>query len=409
MKKWLSNEKLLIFGRWTSKVGNVIFDYANCSLLVSLFATNPLILGIYQASERIAIFIFNLIGGAVSDGNNKKKILIYTDLLSAIVCFIASLFVTSKMVAIALILANVFLAVVSSFNGPTYRSIVRELIHKDNINKYNSISNAGNEAIMVIGPTIGLFLVNIIGIRGALLFDAVTFLFSALSELFLVVMEEYKTNGNNNNQSSLWQRVVDGFKYLVSDKRIFGLIIISSLVNFFLAGYNLLVPYTNVMYDGSLSNFYSKVLVTEAIGGIAGSLMNSKFSSHIHDSKRTMKVFLFLISLFLFMIPIVSPAKNIVICLVPFFLCSCTMTIFNIQFMSYIQINVEHEYLGRVFSVITATAGVLMPLGSLLFSFVVKTSDIRSFYLVAAGIFVLAISNLFISDKTNNELIEMQK
>lgn len=396
MNKRLANEKILIFGRWTSKIGNVIFDYANSCLLVKMFTDKPVILGIYQGSERVALFIFNLIGGAISDGSNKKKILILTDLLSAVICFVSSIFVELKMVAVALILANIILAIISSFNGPTYKSIVRELIHKDNINTYNSISNAGNEAIMVIGPTIGLFLVNIIGIKGALLFDGITFLVSGISEAYLVTIEECSCS-EKTKESSLWERIFEGVRYLFNERQILGLIIISSFVNFFLAGYNLLVPYTNVMYIGVLSDFYSKVLVIEAIGGIIGSLINSKLSSHIHESKKFLKIFLFMIGIFLFFIPIVSYTENIIICLVPFLLCSCTMTIFNIQFMTYIQINVEHEYLGRVFSVINAAAGVLMPLGSFMFSLVIKTNAISSFYLIAIGIFVLAVINLFVT------------
>lgn len=49
-------------------------------------------------------------------------------------------------------------------------------------------------------------------------------------------------------------------------------------MNFFLAGYDLLVPYTEIIYcDG----FYSKVLIVEAMGGILGASINAKLPHKI--------------------------------------------------------------------------------------------------------------------------------
>ena len=65
-------------------------------------------------------------------------------------------------------------------------------------------------------------------------------------------------------------------------KRFFTFWVISAFVNFFLAGYNLLIPYTDVIYQGKFQGFYSIVLVAEAIGGMGGSFVFSFL--HITDS-----------------------------------------------------------------------------------------------------------------------------
>ena len=40
-KKIRKNEALLWFGSWTSRVGNIIFDYANSVSIVGAFASKP--------------------------------------------------------------------------------------------------------------------------------------------------------------------------------------------------------------------------------------------------------------------------------------------------------------------------------------------------------------------------------
>ncbi|MBE5889626.1 MAG: hypothetical protein E7282_01520 [Lachnospiraceae bacterium] len=47
----MKNEFLLWFGSWTSRLGNIIFDYANSISIVTAFTQNPKILALYQSAE----------------------------------------------------------------------------------------------------------------------------------------------------------------------------------------------------------------------------------------------------------------------------------------------------------------------------------------------------------------------
>ena len=127
------NEALLWFGSWTSKIGNIIFDYANSISIVSAFAGKPWILAIYQSSETIIQILFNLVGGARADTGNRKKIVIITDILSALICGILSFFVKTHLMAQVMVIANALLALVYAFNSPTYKSMIREVIVKERI------------------------------------------------------------------------------------------------------------------------------------------------------------------------------------------------------------------------------------------------------------------------------------
>lgn len=171
------NEALLWLGSWTSRFGNIVFDYANSISIVSFFAGKPIVLALYQSSETIIQIIFNLVGGVKADNGNRKRLVIITDILAGLICFVLSFFINSGRMAMVVIAANALLALVYAFNSPTYKSLVREMIYKDRIGFYNSIAHAGSEIIGITGPILSVGLVAVIGTRGALLFDAVTFLY----------------------------------------------------------------------------------------------------------------------------------------------------------------------------------------------------------------------------------------
>ena len=392
------NEALLWFGSWTSKIGNIIFDYANSISIVGAFTGKPWILAIYQSSETVIQIIFNLIGGAKADTGNRKRIVIITDLLAALICAVLSLFVETGFMAHVMVIANALLALVYAFNSPTYKSMIREVIEKERIGFFNSISHAGGEIIKVTGPIVGVGLVGVIGVRGALLFDAFTFAVSAAAEFFLTKVEGAVES--KKHKKNVLSDIADGFTYLVKEKKILFLVILASLVNFFLAGYNLLLPYTDVIYDGMFHNFYSKALAMEAVGGILSSVVCARIANKFRDNVLALILFLFGTGFVLVLEPVLALTANVCLCLLPFALFGISLTAFNIQFMSYVQVAVDENYLGRVFSIIFTVAVLFMPVGSFLFSIFLNTSDVRSYYTVGCGIMLMALLSMLIHYKS---------
>ena len=386
MRKERKNETLLWFGKWTSKLGNIVFDYANSVSIVGAFSHAPWVLALYQSSETVIQIVFNLIGGAKADSGSRKKILIVTDVLSAAICLAVSFFVVSPCMAEVVIAANALLAVVYAFNSPTYRSIVREMVDGERIGMYNSISNGGGEVIKIAGPMAGMLLVRWIGVRGALLFDALTFLLSAVSEMLLMPISGAQKKPKE--KKNIFRDIAEGFSYLVRERQLLFLILLSALVNFFLAGFNLLCPYTDVMYASFGIEFYSKVLVMEAAGGLLGSLISSRLGSRVKENARLMVLFLGAMGAAL--------TGSAIVCLIPFLLSGTALTVFNIQFMSYVQLRADEAYLGRVFSIIFTVAVLFMPVGSFVFSFLLDTTSPAGFAVVGGGILLLAAAGILI-------------
>ena len=144
MHKESRNIVRLIARGQTNKFGNQVYDYANKLLIAGLGPQANFFMGLYQSSETVIGIIFDLIGGVFADTRNRKLILVTTDLIAAAATFLVFLFF-SKTNAWLFVCINIILALLYSFNSPTYKAIVKDLLTKDNIYRYNSFSKSISE------------------------------------------------------------------------------------------------------------------------------------------------------------------------------------------------------------------------------------------------------------------------
>lgn len=69
------NTMLLVSSSTISKIGDLLFDYANNTFLAGLNINSMVLVGIYQSLENIVGVIFNLFGGVIADRFRRKKLL----------------------------------------------------------------------------------------------------------------------------------------------------------------------------------------------------------------------------------------------------------------------------------------------------------------------------------------------
>lgn len=404
MGKKKYNGFMLLAGTYISKFGNIIFDYANNVWIANNLGFGITALAFYQSSETIVNIILNIIGGVISDRKRRKVILFVTDFISFLSCLIASFFLKSSFGFICIMLVNIILAITTSFSSPAYKAIVKDALERERINTYNSIANAGSEIIKLAGPVIALIIVNIIGTQGALFITSISFLVSAITKLLLMI-DEQKSDAIVI-KGNFFKDVKNGFLYITNEKEIMFIIIISTIVNFFLSGYNLMLPYTNNTLANIMPNMYGKLLSAEAFGGIVGSVINSKL--HLPDNKKS-QFFLLSgcgLSLMFFAISITFGFSSYVL-LTSIFVFGGFLTIYNIQFITLVQNKVSIEYIGRVFSIIFTFSVLFMPVGSFAFANIFRPKQTISFFIVGLGILILSVISIIISNI--NEKINKQK
>lgn len=388
--KKTKNISYLVMSKGVSKIGDIMFDFANNTFLAGLNPTSLSLVAIYQSLEKVIGVLFNLFGGVIADSFKRKKIIIGTNFLSGIACIVLSLISKEQWLVYAIVITNVILAFMSAFSGPSYKAFTKEVVKEDSISKLNSLLETTSTVIKVTIPMVAIFLYNILGVRGGLLLDGLSFLMAALLILFVTPVNEEVDTKEEMTINGVFNDLKVGFKYVYSHKPIFIIIILSALVNFVLAAYNLLLPYSSQMFEGISDRLYGSFLTAQAIGGFLGSILSGFVNRSL--SSRRLLLFSACSGLMLMLTaPLYFIFHNLIILIFSPALFSLFLSIFNIQFFSIVQRDVDNEFLGRVFGIIFSVAILFMPLGTVFFSVVLNPNNTFNIFIIGVSITVLSL------------------
>ena len=367
-----------------------MFDFANNTFLAGLNPTSLSLVAIYQSLESVIGVLFSLLGGAIADSFKRKKIIITTNIICGFACIIISFISQEQWLVYSIILTNIILAFMSAFSGPSYKAFTKEIVKKDSISQLNSFLETTSTVIKVTVPMIAIFLYKLLGIHGVLLLDGLSFLIAASLIFFITPVNEEVETKENMTIRGIFDDLKIGFTYVYSHKQILIIITLSALVNFFLAAYNLLLPYSNQMFGSISSGLYGTFLTAEAIGGFIGAIL-SGFINKSLSSKRLM-LFLAYSGLMLMLVaPLYYMFRNVIILAFSPALFSLFLSIFNIQFFSIVQRDVDNEFLGRVFGIIFSVAILFMPLGTVFFSVVLNPNNTFNLFIIGVSITILSL------------------
>lgn len=380
----------LVSSKGISRIGDVLFDYANNRFLAGINPTSLSLVAIYQSLESVIGILFNLFGGVIADSFNRKKIIIATNILCGLSCITLSFISQEQWLVYAIVITNVILAFMSAFSGPSYKAFTKEIVKKDSISQLNSLLETTSTVIKVTIPMIAIFLYKLLGIHGVLLLDGLSFLIAASLIFFITPVNEEVETKENMTLRGIFDDLKIGFTYVYSHKQILIIIAISALVNFFLAAYNLLLPYSNQMFGSISSGLYGTFLTAEAIGGFIGATL-SGFINKSLSSKRLMLFLAYSGLMLMLAAPLYYMFRNVIILAFSPALFSLFLSIFNIQFFSIVQRDVDNEFLGRVFGIIFTVAILFMPLGTVFFSVVLNPNNTFNLFIIGVSITILSL------------------
>ncbi|MGX7350288.1 MFS transporter [Dolosicoccus paucivorans] len=389
MDKERKNINYLVASRSISLVGDILFDFANNTFLANISPNSLHLVAMYQAIERVIAVIFNMLGGVFADLSHKKKIIILTNLINGLFCIALSFIKSENLLMYLVLVGNGVLSFMFAFSSPSYKALTKEIVREQSISKLNSYLETASTSIRLALPIVSLLLYNLLKLQGVLLLNGITFIISSI--LILCIEPLYFERVSVSfTIKSIFYDMASGFQYIFDNKQILFLIVLSSLVNFFLAGYNLLLPYSHHMFIHLSNGLYGLFLTAEAIGGLLGAVLSNRFNKEISTFSLVTK--LGLSSIFLIATPFLYLIyKNQFFIMLGPGLFNLFLTIFNIQFFSLIQKQVNNQYLGRVFGVIFTVAVLFMPIGTGVFSTYLNVSNLFNFSIIGLAIFLLSL------------------
>ena len=216
--------------------------------------------------------IFSTLAGALVDRLPRKISLILPDLASGIVTILTLLlFLKGKLSLPFLYIASFVSGAFNTFQWPAYSVTISTMLSRDEYSRANGLFSLTESAPALIAPLLAGFLYAIIGLKGIMFIDIITFIF-AIAMVILVIIPETKIE---EVRETILKDAVFGFKYIFERKELLSLLMVFLLTNFFGGFWNTLFsPMILGKFIGS-SVILGTVETIFGVGGILGGLIMS--------------------------------------------------------------------------------------------------------------------------------------
>jgi MFS family permease len=178
--------------------------------------------------------IFSPFAGVIADRWDRRRIMILTDVGAGITTVAtATLLMTGQLEVWHIYLFTALNSSFGAFQGPAFGAAVTHLVPKAQYGRANGLMQLGTGVGQIIAPVLAGVLIGAIGLQGVLLVDIATFLFAVFT-LAVIRFPGPKTareaaEGRGSWAKDMWQ----GWNYLVARPGLMGLVVIFTLVNFF--------------------------------------------------------------------------------------------------------------------------------------------------------------------------------
>lgn len=356
----------LWLGRAVSHFGSGITGIALPLTAVLILGATPTQMGILAALDGVSVLVIGLLAGVWVDRVRRRPLLIATDLGRAVVLStipLAALLGVLRIGQLYLVAALAgMLTVIFNVASPAF---LPSLIPQGSLVEGNSKLAMSDSLAEIGGPAVAGPLVQLISAPLAILFDALSFLFSACS-LGLIGKPEPPPAAQEQSQS-IWSDLVEGLRMVLKNPLLRTLAgsagIFSLFGNFIGALYALYV----IRQLGAPSIFLGLLIATGGVSALAGAFLAERVVQRF-GLGRTVAVGLFMYGATGLLIPLAggSVALALSLLFLSQLIGDASVSIYFIAEMSLRQSLVPANLLGRTNASIQFLSQGIAPVGALL-------------------------------------------
>ena len=403
-KLFNKNFTIMAIGQFISLFGNSLQRFALSLLILDLTGSAAIFSAILALTFIPQIFIAPF-GGAIADRVSKKRIMVCLDTFSGLLLLGFTLIFMNQAApsttAIAVLMC--IMAVISSIYDPSVRASIPALTVPENMASANSVVSVVSSLTSLLGPIAAGFLYGLYGIELVFMINIVSFLFSAVMELFLYIPHTRQTLTDSVLKTFLGD-IKQTFVYLLRKKPIIAkMLLVSCSFNLFLTPiYTVGVPFMEKIIFGVSDQLYGISEGCVGAGMIIGALLTGIMSKKLPFTKLYC-YFYALIALVLGMgacaLPGILNPQGVSILSYVLFTCSgfffaVVLAIINILCMTYMQLEIPMEFMGKSMALITALSTALMPIGQIIFGGLYDVFADKTFIIYVIVALFCAISTL---------------
>ena len=284
--------RLLWFGLLISIAGSQMQLWA-LFWHIRTITDQPIALGAVGLARILPVIVFSLIGGAVADALNRRRILFLTQTGMALVALaLGWLTLTAHIDLWHIYLLTALQAVALAFDAPARQALVPNLVPITDLPNAFSLTSIAHQAGSIVGPALSGFIIAAGGLPYVYIINAISFLAVVLALVMMGPMEQLNTSPTRNGVVSR-SAIAEGVRFIIKQPLILSTMILDFFATFF-ASANTLMPIIarDVLGVGAVA--YGWLSAAQAIGAIIAAVIISQ----MHEIRRQGSVFLLAVVVF---------------------------------------------------------------------------------------------------------------
>ena len=397
---------IIVIGQIISLFGNAIQRFS-MSLYLLEFTGSTAAFARILAISTIPYIIFAPIAGRLSDNINRKKIMVYLDLICSVIIGVYA-FILLRGHDHEIIVGTVMfiLSICATLYGPAVTSSIPQIVEEKKLTSANGVINQVGSVVNFAGPILAGLLYGLLGIKAILIINAVSFLISAIMEMFLDIPDVAKkedVSGDSNEKVISIEFVKkscidmkESFIYLKHEKKvILGIIASYALCNIFLVPIlSIVAPYFINVFLGLPSEVFGVVEAICVLGMILGGLWISVKPNMFSIKKVHYTYFPMIFGVLLMSILALIKLNAYVLAGIFAFgglAIMLSIALSNVLTLTFIQKQIPDNMLGRVSAYSTAVATISVAPGQLLFGQVIDMGIPIGIILLVSAIFNIGL------------------
>ena len=371
---WSRNFLMVVIGQIISLFGNAVLRFALPLYLLNETGSAALF-GVVSACAFIPMIILSPVGGIFADRVNKRNIMVVLDFSTAILVF-GVIVLLGKMNLVALLLGAMFLLYgIQGAYQPAVQASMPALLAEQHIMQGNAVINLVSSFSGLIGPVVGGALFGFYGIMPILYVSVVCFILSAVMEIFIQIPYE-KKQAQGNIFAIGFGDLKESFHYMSKEQPlIMRLSFAVAAINMILSALMIIgmpVIVTQMLaFDGETANrLYGYAEGIMAMGSLCGGIGAGVFAGKIKTKNGYLLLFFDALTLIPIGVALLLPIPAMVaydVILASCFVMMFLATLFSIQLMSYLQIIVPSELIGKVISCAMCIGMCASPIGQAIY------------------------------------------
>jgi len=351
------NYRLYFLGQIVSMSGTMMQSTVQAWLVYRLSDAASW-LGIISLANQLPAFLISPIVGVIVDRYDRRKVLIWVELVAMIQAACLAILVYTDHITLAwLALLSVMLGLVTAFELTTRHTLAADLVDRSELHSALAMNSVTINGSRVIGPALAGLLIHQLGEAGCFLLNALSYVAVIVGLIRMRMIQRQILP--QNTQVGVTRRMIQGLDYVQTQPRIKKLFALAILISFVAFPYNVLLPvFAKDQLHGDATTLGWLSGMT-GLGAVAGALVLGS-RNWTDRLRQILSICVFMVGLSLVILGYSRslPLSLTAMLMLGFFLMSAFPLV-----NTAIQQKVSDDMRGRVISLYTMTFLGAMPLG----------------------------------------------